>query len=115
MTTDNTSKTPRVFTYLPDAVLDLGCEKWTRVPDTDKYLYETGNYPSSFYELLTRWGPLTEVVRKLPTKIGSVIRAGGYLMVRVREGWVLAELDVRSRLAVFEDDEIDEWEEVTDL
>lgn len=115
MTTDNTSKTPRVFTDLPDAVLDRDGEEWVRVPDTDKYLYETGNYPSSFYELLTKWGPLTEVVRELPTNIGSVIRTGGCLMVRVREGWVFAELGVRSRLAVFEDDEIDEWEEVTDL
>ena len=115
MTTDNTTKTPRVFTDLPDAVLDRDGEGWTRIPDTDKYLHEDGSYPTSFYELLTSWGPLTEVVRELPTKIGSVIRAGGYLMVRVREGWVLAELDVRSRLAVFEDDEIDEWEEVTDL
>ena len=109
-----TNKSPRVFTDLPDAVLDRDGEEWTRV-HTDKYLHETGDTPYSFYEMLTKWGPLTEVVRELPTKIGSVIRTDGYLMVRVQEGWVFAELDVRSPLAVFKDDEIGEWEEVTDL
>ena len=116
MTTDNTTKTPRVFTDLPDAVLDRDGEEWTRIPDTDKYLHEDGSYPTSFYELLTRWGPLTEVSLELPTKIGSVIRVDGYgIMVRVEAGWWYCQPGPNSQIALFSDEEIGEWEEVTDL
>ena len=116
-----TNKSPRVFyphTDLPAVVKDRDGEKWFRNED-GKYFYEldckNGSSLTGFASLVERYGPLIEVFPELPTKIGSVIRTDGYLMVRVQEGWVLAEVGVRSPLAIFKDDEIGEWEEVTDL
>ena len=116
-----TNKSPRVFyphTDLPAVVKDRDGEKWFLNED-GMYSYEhdckNGKSLAGFSALVARYGPLIEVFPELPTKIGSVIRTDGNLMVRVQEGWVFAELDVRSPLAVFEDCEIDVWEEVTDL
>ena len=117
-----TNKSPRVFyphTDLPAVVKDRDGEKWFLNED-GMYSYEhdckNGKSLAGFSALVARYGPLIEVFPEFPTKIGSVIRVNDYLMVRVRDGWVRAELPQSVDLIVFPDENIgDVWEEVTDL